>query len=487
MTRALLSCLLLGSLVSLGCGDDDDDLSTGPGGAAGSAASGAGGAAAGSGGAGANAGGGQTGGAGQGGTLSGSSGQGGSAGASAGGSSGSTSTGGTSSSGAAGTTSTGGTSAGGADSVGGAGGSSSGAGGTGAAGASSSARWLMGYYPGYQSTDLPPSEVRFDLMTHLAVGAVLPQNDGSLDTTFFKDASSGPAFAKDLAAKAHQAGTKAILMVGGAGYHDGFVASSASAATRATFVTNLVSFAQQNGFDGLDLDWEPLPASEMDAFVALAQDLRAAWPSAVLTVPVNPINPNYETVDKKFGTVAGTIDQFNVMTYSMAGAYSGWKSWHHSPLEGQTPETPTSISTSVDAYLAAGIPAAKLGIGEGFYGLCYTSPVTGPLQALGGATSSANDNQLSYRTLLSTYLPAGTPKWDDSAKAPYLSFDKPTGPSGCTYLSYTNEQSIGVHTEYVKQKGLGGSIVWTINEGHLPSKPAGQRDPLLTALANGLK
>ncbi|RYE84555.1 MAG: glycoside hydrolase family 18 protein, partial [Myxococcales bacterium] len=347
--------------------------------------------------------------------------------------------------------------------------------------------WLMGYYPGYQTGDLPVTDVRFDLMTHVAVGAVLPNPDGSLDTTFYKDAVAGPAFAQDLASRTRQAGKKAILMVGGAGAHDGFVAA-ASDANRATFVTNLVGFAQQNGFDGIDLDWEPLPDSELDSFAALASALRAAWPDAVLTLPLNPINPNLDLpLDPRLGAISQSLDQLNVMSYSMAGAYDGWKSWHHSPLAGQTPATPTSISTSVDAYLAAGIPAARLGIGEGFYGLCYTAPVTGPLQDLGGATSSGDDNQLSYRSILSTYLPAATKTWDAAASSPYLTFAQPTGPLGCTYLSYTDEQAIAAHTDYVKQKGLGGAIVWTINEGHVPTAPANERDPLLAALWNGLK
>jgi len=344
----------------------------------------------------------------------------------------------------------------------------------------------MAYYPGYQSGDVPPDEVRFDLLSHLAVGAVLPNANGSLDTSFYKTPSTGPAFAKDLASRAHKAGKKAILMVGGAGTHDGF-ASASKAPTRATFVSNLVAFAKANDFDGLDLDWEPLPAADLADFTALAADLRAAWPDAILTVPVGPLNINFEKVDAKLAAAATHLDQINIMTYSMAGAYQGWKSWHHSPLAGETSETPESIQSSVDAYLAAGIPASKLGIGEGFYGLCYTSPVTGPKQALGGATANGNDNDLAYRTILASYFQSSARKWDDVAKVPYLSFTKPTGPLGCTYLSYVDEEAMAAHTDYVKQKGLGGAIVWTMNEGHLPTKPAAERDPLLAALWAGLQ
>jgi chitinase len=364
-------------------------------------------------------------------------------------------------------------------------GGSAGNGAAGAAGQSSaSGRWLMAYYPGYQRGDLPEADIRFDRLTHLAVGAVLPKNGGELDTQFYLGAETGPAFALALAQRTHQAGKKAILMVGGAGAHEGFV-DAASPANRAKLVNNLVQFAKANDFDGLDLDWEPLPASELPAFGELAKALRAAWPEAILTLPITPLNMNFESADPAFGTIAASLDQINVMTYSMAGAYEGWQSWHHTPLRGHTASTPMSVESSVDSFLAAGVLPAKLGIGEGFYGLCYTAPVTAPRQALGGAQAIADDNALSYRTLLSTYLPAATKQWDDIAKAPYLTFGAPTGPQQCTYLSYVDEQAIGEHTAYIKAKGLGGAIVWTIGEGHLAS--GDDRDPLLGALWNGLK
>lgn len=345
----------------------------------------------------------------------------------------------------------------------------------------------MGYYPGYQQSDLPPADVRFDLMSHVAVGAVLPKSDGSLDIAFYQTPQTGPAFAKDLADRAHKAGRKAVLMVGGAGAHDGFAAAASKPGTRSTLVANLVDFAKAHSFDGFDLDWEPLPEPELDDFAALAAGLRAAWPEAVITVPLGGINVNFETVSVKWATISSSLDQVNLMTYSMAGAYQGWESWHHSPLDGETPNTPTSISSSVDAFLAAGVPAAKLGIGAGFYGLCYTSPVNGPNQDLGAANAIGDDNQLAYRTLMSTYFTAAANKWDAAASSAYLTFQSPKGPLGCTYISYLEEQGIKAQTDYVKQKGLGGFIVWTINEGHLSTGAMDARDPLLAALSNGLK
>src|SRR5205823_7237822 len=96
------------------------------------------------------------------------------------------------------------------------------------------------YYPGYQSSMYPPAQVDFSAMTHIVVGAIVPQADGSLDTSFFVDGVNGPALARDLVGRAHAAGRKAIAMVGGAGAHAGWL-GAASPANRARFVQNLLS------------------------------------------------------------------------------------------------------------------------------------------------------------------------------------------------------------------------------------------------------
>jgi chitinase len=288
--------------------------------------------------------------------------------------------------------------------------------------------------------------------------------------------------ADDLVTRAHAAGVEAILMVGGAGTYDGFV-GAASDAVRATFVSNLVTWARdEHHFDGLDLDWEPLPEADHPDFRALAEELRAAWPGIVLTVPVGYLNTNYETVDAFYGEIAPLFDQLNIMSYVMTGAYPGWQSWHSSALDGETPTTPTSIDSSVHLYLDAGVPAAKLGIGIGFFGVCYTPPVTGPRQDLGGGTVAASDNDMSYHNIMTRYYAAAARQWDDEAKAPYLSFATATGPMGCGFISYDDPQSIGERALYVASHGLGGAIIWSINQGYLPEAAVGARDPVMDAL-----
>jgi hypothetical protein len=100
---------------------------------------------------------------------------------------------------------------------------------------------LLGYYVGYERDLLPPDEIDWSALTHLVVGPVLPQQTGTLDLGFdLADPSQGPDFARDLAQRAHDHGVVPLLMIGGAGAHDGFKAA-ASSKKRQQFVRNLVA------------------------------------------------------------------------------------------------------------------------------------------------------------------------------------------------------------------------------------------------------
>src|SRR5262249_15888998 len=115
--------------------------------------------------------------------------------------------------------------------------------------------------------------------------------------------------------------------------------------------------------------------------------------------------------------------------------------------------------------------AAKLGFGIGFYGSGWNSPVTAPRQSPGSAHVVASDGDLSYANILSQYYSLGTYHYDSAAQAPYLSFVSPTGPFGCTFISYEDASSVAAKGQFASANGLGGAIIWNINEGYQPGAP----------------
>ncbi|MBB5209088.1 glycosyl hydrolase family 18 protein [Chiayiivirga flava] len=350
-------------------------------------------------------------------------------------------------------------------------------------------RWVGGYHVGYERNLYPVADIDFDAITHLMVGRVIPNADGTLARHFDIDNVNGPLWAQSAIDAAQAAGRKAILMVGGAGEIAGWRAA-ADDGTRAAFVANLLDAVDDFGADGLDIDWEPLDTQDHADVLALLQALRSARPGLLLTMPVMWINSNIEWNPRPVGeaaflaAAAPLLDQVNVMTYEMAAAYEGWHSWFASPLYGEAANTPSSVESSVAYYRGAGVPAAKLGIGIGFYGNCFRG-VSQPRVPVVPGNFVVSDGAMSYRNIVSSYAPAMTAHYDAVARAPWLGSAAMAGPSQCNLVTYENAASIAEKAAFVDAEGLGGTIIWTVGQGHLPDAPAGQRDPLLDAVREG--
>jgi GH18 family chitinase len=237
----------------------------------------------------------------------------------------------------------------------------------------------------------------------------------------------------------------------------------------------------------VDIDWEEkldTAAARAQALellrelrTASAQRARYQAPNAPLELswPGFWVNKNDPDITPWHAEVAGAVDRFNLMTYSMAGDW-GWLSWHHSPLFGAGETYPTSIESTVQAYLNAGVPRAKLGIGIGLYGVYYNHPVKGPRQSLDGMQGWMNngDWENNYQRLVQDNAfgqPGAAYRWDDVAKQGYITYSQPwnRGPNTpVTYLSFEDERSIAAKGQWVREQGLGGTLVWTINYGYLP-------------------
>jgi chitinase len=252
---------------------------------------------------------------------------------------------------------------------------------------------------------------------------------------------------------------------------------STSTANKATFEANLLRAMDSFGYDGIDVDWEPLATTDQAQVLTFLKDLRTARPSMIITFPLNWVGSS-STPDTWLAQLAPVVDQINIMSYEMADAYPGWTSWHEAALYGETSSHPSSVSS---IFIRAGVPAAKLGVGLGSYGSCWSGP-TGMNQATGSGII-ASDNTMTYAHILSSYYSAAAYHWDATGREAYLSWASATGPEGCTMVSYEDPTSIAEKVAYVKSAGLGGVMMWTINQGHVPTAAAGQQDPLLNAAA----
>ncbi|RYZ32990.1 MAG: glycoside hydrolase family 18 protein, partial [Myxococcaceae bacterium] len=336
-------------------------------------------------------------------------------------------------------------------------------------------KWVSGYYTGWNADEYPPEKVDFSALTHILVGRVTPKADGTLSTKFDND--RGPEIARTLSKRAHAAGRKALIMVGGSGEHDGWV-GAASDANRAKFVRSLLKAMDDFGYDGLDLDWEPVEKEDRPKLLALVKALREARPKMLLTFPLHWINTNFPTdADPWFAELAKYFDQMNLMSYEMIGVWDGWDSWFTSALTGESGTHPTSVESSLKAWVAAGIPKEKLGMGIPFYGLAWRH-ITGPRQPFTHWSDYVGgDNSFTYKKILELST-TGRLQWDAAAQANYVTFDTPVEDGTVRWITYDGPEAIQAKGQYAKANGYGGTIIWTINQGC--TDPATGANPLLT-------
>jgi chitinase len=343
--------------------------------------------------------------------------------------------------------------------------------------------WLMSYYVGYQNGYLKPRDVDYSLMTHIVVGGVGVRADGTLDEHWHLSNGDGRAMALEVKQRAQKEGVKALVWLGGPNEEDKFFSAS-SPAYRAVFVRNIVKLVREIGYDGVDINWEPIRPADEPYLLALVKDLRKADPTLLITVPVNWVQLN--TVKRAnlsyYKELATYADRLFIMSYSMAGAWPGWQSWHAGALGGQSTKTPGSVESSVDAYRKAGVPKEKLGIGIGTYATCWKYPVKKPKQNVPDTFTSKSIGVMSMRTMMDDYYTKRAEKWDSKAQVPYLSFTRRTGDMRCGFISYENERSVKAKASYVTEERLGGAMVWNIGTGYYPDARTGKKHPLLQTL-----
>lgn len=347
-------------------------------------------------------------------------------------------------------------------------------------------KWLMGYYVGYLADRYPLNELDWESLTHIAVGAALPRRDGSLDTTFYMSGNKGETWAKDVVRTAHLNDVKAILMLGGADTSENF-REAIRHDNGGVLLRAILDTVEEFDFDGVDIDWEPMTEEDIPHVRNLAENIKQYRENIIMTVPIGSVNINRrEDVPPSIVTLASSFDQVNLMTYGMHGAgWRDWHSWHPGALQGEKEATPMSIDSTVSTYTDAGLPAHKLGVGIGFYGACYRG-ITGPSETSRTMEVIADDNKMSYARVMDLYYNETIAHWDDKAKTPYLASERPIGPLQCNYVPFEDTRSVSLKARYAVNRGLGGAIVWNINQGYRSSQTGDERDALLRTIASDL-
>ena len=335
--------------------------------------------------------------------------------------------------------------------------------GIGTSSGTSQTHWVSMYYAGWAKWNATPvdiPQIDFTCATHWIFFTMGPTSSGSFDGT---GSGIDSTRMRQFVTAVHGAGKKAIIGTGGAGAdYTGVVTN------RTTSINFLVNLMKTYGYDGVDIDWEPVPSAQYANFATWVHDLKTAMlavnSQAILTVAALGFDQAIVNNQQYF-------EQVNLMTYDMSGPWQGWVSWHNSALYNGGNRFPStgglvpSTDGTLSQYLTAGVPAAKLGFGIEFYGYIWNG-VTGPMQSGFGTVQ----NTVPYSTIMDTYgtLPL---KWDTGAQVAYYSAPN-------QFVSFDAETTMTVKADYMRAKGLGGIIVYEIAAGYRNNLPAGYKDHL---------
>jgi len=339
------------------------------------------------------------------------------------------------------------------------------------------------------------TNIDFKTITHVVHFALVPTATGGINSNANSISFTS---ATNLISLAHAANRKAIICVGGANSQSGFQGAT-TPANLPTFISGLTNFMAAYGYDGIDLDWEPLPTTDAAQYTNLVNGLRAAlngFPQhkllTIATTAYPPYNNPANSEAAMFASIQNQFDQINVMTYDLSGPYGGWVTWFNSPIYNggtmfpNTTEPVPSIDGSISTFISNGVAPAKLGIGTPFYGYIWTKGpgMTGPRQAW-PTTNVPTVSTPTYAAIMGTYYQSNLYHWDTSALAAYLSITN-TPASNDIFLSYDNPTSCQVKISYARNRGLGGLMIWELTQDYFPAQSGGQRTPLVQAINQGL-
>ncbi len=332
--------------------------------------------------------------------------------------------------------------------------------------------WVGAYVPGWNQPRLDPkNDHLFDAITHFLHFAVFVRaSDGSLD---LQTNELTPSRMRALVGAAHGAGKQALLVVGGEGAAPGLRIASSPERLPNT-LKSILSLVDRYGYDGIDVDWEPLGPQDAELYSSFIESLRKSLDQTALhhrrprlglttAIEVNLNNNDYMvSLVRTLHKLDEKVDRINLMTYAMANSSSLPFVWHNSALyPGVSPEdgfrTP-SADGAIGEFFAAGFQAGKLGIGINLYGYLWQGQGPENISSPGKLWKlPPKVVELTYGKVVKEFLKNNPTRWDQQAEVPYLSI-----PQTNQFLSYENNRGIEAKLRYVQRNGLGGIIIWDI-------------------------
>lgn len=213
---------------------------------------------------------------------------------------------------------------------------------------------------------------------------------------------------------------------------------------RMTAAQNLLRLAEQNGYNGVNMDFEGLPASTRGDFTTFVEDVASLFHihGLEVTVDVGPKissdpadNPAGMAYD--YAALGASADRVVLMTYDL-----------HGPGTLPGPISSPSWDEAVLQYALTRIPAQKILLGIAAYGYDWGR----------GSVQSVSDSEA--HALASSM--GATIAWSAAAGEPYFTYTDANGVSHSVW--WDNSYALSLRLNLVRQYGIDGIAVWRLGD-----------------------
>jgi len=337
---------------------------------------------------------------------------------------------------------------------------------------------LAGYFPaGASKLNYSVADIPADRLTHVIYAFAGISTTGEC-------VSESPAedrvnFPELLKLKQQHPDLKTLISIGGASSKARYTSATATPAGIRKLAQSCVQYMKENGFDGIDIDWEFPTAGQKQTYTALLVELRRELDAQgntdgqpyLLTIAAPAGPSNYKNID--LAHIHPQLDWINLETYDFTEISSKTTNFVAPLFPAKDDPAPPklrathNVDAAVKAYLAAGVPADKVVIGVRFIGNgwqgvpntgngLYQSN-TGPAKGTWNNAGSAFSGSFFYQDLEDNYIGSYSQFWKPDAKVPWL-YNPATG----IMISYEDPRSVRDKAEYVIANNLGGVMIWEL-------------------------
>lgn len=245
---------------------------------------------------------------------------------------------------------------------------------------------------------------------------------------------------------------------------DAFTVVSASKELRENVAKTCASLVSQDGFDGVDFDWEYpcVPSNGMNCtpddrhnYTLLCEAAKRGMESVgggSVSIAAGADLYYIDSIEPE--RMAEVLDYVCLMTYDLKCGFHAL-SGHHTALYSSTGDIfKNSCDQALRLFENAGFPKEKLLMGAAFYSRKWDD-VPDRYHGFLQLAKTGGGYGPNYDKLEEEYINKNgyVRYWDDEAKAPFLF-------NGSTFISYDDAESLTHKCEYVKREGIGGIFYW---------------------------